>query len=202
MKHYSGLASAALLAVILAPSAHAANLFRNPGFEAPAVPDGGSKTFSLGATTDVIPHWTVTGDVGLTVHVAVFNKNVHINTYRFTPHLGSQSLNLANSSSDTGVQHTVSTVVGARYQLSYWSGQTALISGFASSMSDTIQVFVNGQSLTRSFNVGPSGRTSPFWRQFTATFTATQPLTTIAFINQDSTNDGLNMLDDVSLIQQ
>lgn len=100
----------------------------------------------------------------------------------------------------TGVQQTIATVAGTGYDLSFWIGNN---SDFASVTSTTLVSIDSavGTSYTNSqLNATNGGLT--VWQEFTQQFTATGSTTTISFTNEDPPTDGINQLDDVSVVSQ
>ena len=194
-------ASIVMLGVVgVSPAAaQAVNLITNPGFETPVVPAGSFTGFNLGQATPVIPGWTVTGSSG---SVALISRTFAIAGFTVMPRSGNQSLDLTGqNNAPTGVQQSVATVVGRRYALYFWVGNTFSVNSFMGT-SSTVNVFVNGRLLTSVMNTGGAGLTRPFWQPFSAGFVATSTVTTIAFINADPSSDTANLLDDVTLLAQ
>ena len=180
---------------VLASSAFAANLIKNGGFEKPVVP---TANFTLFATGQTFPHWTVVGASG---NMAIVSNDFSQNGFTFHPKGGKQFVDLTGTSNTpTGIAQTVATTPGAAYTLTFFVGNVVNPGGIFGTTS-TVNVLVNGtQVFTATNSQGKAG--TGVWQKFTTTITATSAQTTIAFINGDPPGDTANGLDSVSLVLQ
>jgi hypothetical protein len=179
---------------IAASSGANANLIANGSFETPVVPNASFTNFTVGTAT--LTNWTVFGPAGL--NVSIVNTNFSQNGVTFNAEDGNQWLDLTGDASNSteGVSQAVTTIIGDRYQLSYFIGNTT--GGGVFGTTSTVNVSVNGVptfSDTNS-NASPSNLN---WEQFTHTFIATETSTILAFQNADPSNDNSNGLDNAVL---
>jgi len=183
-------------AAIGLPTAKAVNIVANGSFETPTVPVGGFTTFASGS--NAITDWTVVGPSGSSV--AIVSGTFTQFGFTFPAQDGVQWLDLTglNSNTTDGVQQTVATTPGALYDLSFFVGNISNPGGLFGTTS-TVGVQINGGPVVSFTNSGGVGSTSLVWQQFTLPFTATAATTSITFINQDSSGDYNNGLDNVSL---
>lgn len=96
-----------------------------------------------------------------------------------------------------GIRQTVNTVLGQRYDLSYWGATTR---GFGRDGTGIIELWLNG-SLLSSNAVSNSSSTLTLsdWSQFTDSFVATGSTTDIEFRNQQNAFLNFADLDDVTM---
>lgn len=167
-----------------------ANLVTNGSFETPIVPVGGFANFFTGSTA--ITGWTVVGPEVSVVSGAYSPGG----GFTFPAQQGNQWLDLTGDVSNAleGVMQTVSTTAGTNYDLSFWVGN---IAGSIWGTTSTVGIKVNGVSVGSRTNSTPS--TTLNWEQFTISFMATGPATTIEFDNLDPITDNSNGLDNVDL---
>src|SRR5699024_3767406 len=102
-----------------------------------------------------------------------------------------------DTNTPTGVEQTVVTLPGTTYDLSFWVGNVIGPTAGVGSTS-TVRVFLDGTELAAATN-GGGGGTTISWLQFTRSFVAAGPSTTIRFINGDPRDDTANGIDDVTL---
>jgi len=185
----------AVCATFVCASADAAPIL-NGSFETPTVPVGGFTSFASGS--NAITDWTVVGPSGSSV--AIVSGTFTQFGFTFPAQDGVQWLDLTGIGSNTtdGVQQTVATTPGALYDLSFFVSNISNPGGLFGTTS-TVGVQINGGPVVSFTNSGGVGSTSQVWQQFTLPFTATAATTSITFINQDSSGDNNNGLDNVSL---
>ena len=175
--------------------AHAATLLTNGSFETPVVPVGSFTLFPVGSSG--ITGWTVVGPAGASL--AIVSGTFSQNGVAFTAQDGAQWVDLTgfNSNSTAGVSQTVATIIGDRYQVSYFVGNTTGGGIFGST--STVNVSVNGVQTFSDTNstVSPTAQN---WQQFTHTFVATGASTTLAFSNGDPVTDNDNGLENIVLL--
>jgi hypothetical protein len=168
------------------------NLIVNGGFEQPVVQQGGYVTYQPGQS---FTGWQVIGPSG---GVSPISGNYTNAGVRFVAREGMQWLDMTGPSANTGagVQQTVRATPGQVYDLAFWVGNVSA-GGFGTV--STVEVFVDGQSLGLARNdqtiPGQQG-----WGLFKMQVTATGNTMTLAFVNQDPSNDNSNGLDAVSLV--
>lgn len=171
-----------------------ANLFTNGSFETPVVPVGGFTNFGTGSS---ITGWTVVGP-----EASVVSGTYASECCVFPAEDGTQWLDLTGdlSNATEGVQQTVATTSGTQYTLSFWVGNVFDPTG-AYGVTSTVKVFlggINGTLIDTATNSNMT-RGTQTWQQFTTSFTASGPTTTLDFINADPSTDNTNGLDNVVL---
>jgi hypothetical protein len=193
MKSFA-IAAIVAAGVLAASSGANANLIANGSFETPVVPNASFTNFTVGTAT--LTNWTVFGPAGL--NVAIVNTNFSENGVTFNAEDGNQWLDLTGDASNSteGVSQAVTTIIGDRYQLSYFIGNTT--GGGTFGTTSTVNVSVNGVPTFSDTNSNASP-TNLNWEQFTHTFIATETSTTLAFQNADPSNDNSNGLDNAVL---
>lgn len=166
----------------------------NGGFESPTVTAGTFADFASGSTG--ITGWTVVGAPG---GVSIVSGTFTQNGINFPAESGSQWLDLTgqNTNSTEGVEQSIATVSGTKYNLSFWVGNVYDPGGIFGTTS-TVDVYVNGVFLGAFINSSTTPGTLT-WEQFLASFTATGSTTVIEFLNGDPSNDNSNGLDNVSV---
>lgn len=167
----------------------AALLVANGGFEQPVVPLGRYQLFAQG---QAFPGWDVIGARG---NVAPISGQYANGATTFNARSGAQCLDLTGlSRTATGVQQTVRTQPGARYELSFAVGNV-VARGFGKT--SAIELFVDGKPAGVFRNSGnvPGAQ---HWLPVRVPITAASAATTIAFVNRDTDNSC--GLDDVSLV--
>jgi len=175
-----------------------AGLITNGSFESPVV-TGSFDSFSTGSS---FGGWTVVGAVG---EVALAKGTLVQNGFSFLSQDGEQWLDLTgfNSNSATGVQQTVATNVGKSYDLSFWVGnvvdENPLPNIFGTTSS--VEGLVDSASQGTFTNTAGAGTFTQNWQQFTLSFSASNAVTQIQFLNADSSSDNSNGLDNVALTQ-
>ncbi len=193
-RRFATLARAAALTALAAAAlnAHAVNLIKDGGFEAPLVPVGGFTLFEAGT---VFGSWTVVGVPG---DVAIVSTAFVQNGIAFKGKAGQQWLDMTGLLSDraTGVAQTVKTVPGQSYVLTFSVGNVVDPNNVFGSES-SVDVQIDGVPLTRATYSGGVNNEQR-WRRFSTSFVATAKRTTIAFINADPLNDNSNGLDAVT----
>jgi hypothetical protein len=191
------LLATAAAALVFAPQLVSAQ-FVNPGFELPALPPGGSAIFGTGAN---VGGWTVVGPQVLHLSSTYTEPNGVGNvTLTFNSHSGLHSMDLTGSGNwgtGAGVEQSVATVLGQRYNLSFWMGK-ATGNGFYATPS-VLDLSINGGSrvtFTNSNNV-PNAID---WQLYTYGFTATSASTLFTFYNGTPlSSNNMVGLDDVEL---
>jgi hypothetical protein len=188
--------AAFFVSLFLATSvAHAATLLTNGSFETPVVPVGNFLSFPVGSTA--ITGWTVVGPAGTSV--SPVSTTFSQNGVAFPAQDGVQWIDLTgfNINSTEGLSQTVGTIVGDRYQLSFFVGNTT--GGGIFGTTSTVNVLINGVQTFSDTNSTVSP-TIQNWQQFTHTFVATGASTTLALLNGDPISDNDNGLDNVVLL--
>ena len=188
--------SAIFAAVLISGAANASastNLLTNGSFETPVVPVGGFTNFGSGSTA--ITGWTVVGPQASIVSGSFVSAGLS-----FPASDGKQWLDLTGdlSNSVEGVEQSVATVAGTKYNLSFDVGNQVNPGGPYGTTS-TVQVLVNGSVLGTFTNSGVSGSTSQSWESFNTSFVASGASTVVEFLNQDPPTDNTNGLDNVAL---
>jgi Protein of unknown function (DUF642) len=179
---------------LLAIGANAANLIKNGSFETPLVPVGSYETFSTGQT---FSGWKVVGAAG---NVAIVSGQLTQNGFSFPAEAGKQWLDLTGlSNTRTGVAQTFASTPGRAYTLTFWVGNVYDPQGIFG-VSSTVIVRVNGKQVYKATNSRGKGKTTQVWEKFVTTITATSSKTTIAFINDDPSNDTENGLDAITVV--
>jgi hypothetical protein len=167
----------------------AVDLVANGGFEQPVVPTGRYQLFASG---QAFPGWQVMGARGNVAPISGAYRNAGTT---FNAHGGSQWLDLTGlSRTATGVEQTVRTRPGARYELRFFVGNV-VARGFGTT--SAVEVLVDGKSAGVFRNAGhqPGGQ---HWLPVRVPLTAATAATTLAFVNRDGDNSC--GLDDVSLV--
>lgn len=183
-----------LLSILVAIASGATNsLIKNGSFEKPTVPPGGYEDFSDGFT---IPHWKV---VGFGV-VAIVSGTYTVGDCTFPARAGQQWLNLAVDDTRVGIVHTLDTVPGAAYTLTFYVGNSYYPCGHKGGGS-TVNVLVNGVQVYSATNSRGKGQKTMVWEKFMTTITATSSKTKLEFRNGDRFVT-YNGLDDVKLTLQ
>ena len=126
----------------------------------------------------------------------------------FNPHSGNYAVDLTgagNTSPNDGIYQNLATIAGQQYALTFWVGNAT---GDGTGNSAVYTLPSSTQLLINLASAGPPS-TNPNlslgavnWQQFTYTFTAAGPQTTISFINNTPSSpvtDNYLGLDDVSL---
>ncbi len=193
-------------ALAAAPAGAATNLIKNGGFESPLVPAAWYTDFTTG---DPLGEWTV---VSGNAQPGDDRRKVSVVSTTFTqmgigfPALeGIQWLDLTGLSVNTynGVQQTVVTQPGKRYALTFYVGNVVDVPGGLFGQTSSVEVLINGAhwltAVNRNQDHDPSGANRMAWQKFVTVFTASQPTTTVTFMNLDATGDNVNGLDNVSL---
>jgi hypothetical protein len=186
--------SAIFAAVLISGAANAStNLLTNGSFETPVVPVGGFTNFLSGSTA--ITGWTVVGPEASIVSGSYVSAGL-----AFPASDGKQWLDLTGDASNVveGVEQSVATVAGTKYNLSFDVGNQVNPGGPYGTTS-TVQVLVNGSVLGTFTNSGVSGSTSQSWESFNTSFVASGASTVVEFLNQDPRTDNTNGLDNVTL---
>lgn len=177
------------LAVLQPPGA--VDLVANGGFEQPVVAVG---RYQLFATGQAFAGWQVVGARG---NVAPISGQYGNSGVRFNAHSGAQWLDLTGlSDTATGVQQTVRTQPGARYELRFFVGNVAA-RGFGTTSS--VEALIDGKSagVFRNAEHVPGAQ---HWLPVRVPFTAATTATTIVLLNRDAGSDQSCGLDDVSLV--
>jgi hypothetical protein len=167
------------------------NLVVNGDFEAPVVAEGRYVLFAPGQT---FPGWKVVGAPG---NVAPISGKYVSYGFRFPAQHGKQWIDLTGlSNSATGIEQVITTVPGARYDITLYVGNI-VDPHKAYGTSSSVEVFAGGTSLGVVTNKDGAGTNVLTWKQFHLTFTATTASTAIQFINRDPKTDNSNGLDNV-----
>jgi len=169
--------------------AECAQFWENGNFLVPAPFPGG---FALVDTGERYGSWKVVGEPGNVSWTS--GTRVH-DGFSF-PAQGNPTqaagpwVNLAGiSRSRTGIMHgPVPTTVGQPYKLSFYVGNI-VDPGHQYGTSSTVHVFENATEIAVATNSNGSGTTVENWKPFSVTFNATDPYTTIVFINGDAPDD-------------
>jgi hypothetical protein len=144
----------------------------------------------------LLTNWSVVGPAG--ANVSIVSGSFSQNTVSFQAQAGNQWLDLTGdgSNSTEGVSQGATTIAGHLYQLSYWIGNTS--GGGIFGTTSTVNVSLNGLSTFSDTNSTASATTLN-WQNFTHSFVATGPATTLAFFNGDPGGDNSNGLDNIVL---
>jgi len=166
-----------------------ADLVVNGSFENPSVTAGTYTNFGAGAN---IGGWTVVG-----VDSALVNSAVQ-RGITFQAQNGSNWIDLAGENSNSrnsGVTQTLSTTMGALYELKFHVGSATDNMFFFQS---TVDLSINGG--TRVSFTNPSAPANMLdWKLFMVPFTATSTTTNLTFFNGSAQNNFLSGLDNVSI---
>jgi hypothetical protein len=176
----------------------ARSLLVNCSFETPTVPRGSFLTFSVG---QAIGAWQVVGVAG--GKVSPLSSAFQDQGFTFAAHDGAQTLDLTGpgSNSASGVSQSVATTRSARYQLSFWLGNIVNAGGSGGTTS-SVNVLVDGVQILSAINEDGVGSTSSTWKGFVVSFVAAGASTIVQFRNADSSADGINLLDDITLLKE
>lgn len=171
---------AAAAAFALLPASASAAEFVNGSFENGIAP--GSFTTVAGGNTTAITGWTVTG-----------NSVDYIGSY-WTAQNGSRSIDL-NGNGQGGIQQTFDTIDGILYNVSFW------LAGNPDGAPITKSVIVSATgaaSAAYNFTFTGFNKSNMGWNNYTYSFVAGGPSTTLSFASQDATSFGA-ALDNVSV---
>lgn len=186
------------------PGPARADLIVNGGFEDPVLAPGAAVLFTPGQTIGSAG-WIVLGNSGTNIYLLQTTYNEPVNgVSQFNSQQGFNSTDLSgafNQGPSTGVRQLVATTVGQQYSLSYWVGRvtpnvgpSGVYSGAA-----TIDLRIDGGTRVSFTNANvTNGQIN--WKQFSATFTATNNNTTIDFLNGTPVGTNFLGLDNVSLV--
>jgi hypothetical protein len=197
LKHIGriGLASCALTLIACAAS-RGASLIVDGGFENPTVPVAGYTQFLGGSTMGA---WKVLGNDVLLINSLYSEPGNGI--LAFNAQEGVQSLDLTgagNTSPTDGVSQSVATVVGQKYQLTFWVGTASGFSPYYTApATDNVSIDLGAQVSFTNPNQTPY---SINWQQFTYNFVAATSTTNIAFLNGTTPPTAEAGLDNVSLV--
>lgn len=195
MRFPSIIAAVSLMSVL--PAVSNANLLVNGGFESPAL----SATFAVYNQGADIGGWTVVGTGDPVNSMAVLRNDYmeYAGTLAFSPHGGIQSLDITGAANRgfNGVRQSVTTTVGADYEISFWVGnQDAAFPAYT--LASAISLDIDGTSVG-TFSNADNTSADVNWKQFTYGFQATSGTTTITFYNVTPSDDMMAGLDDVVL---
>lgn len=173
------------LAVLVStrPAAHAQIV--DGSFEAPVISAGNSLFFAPG--TNIGP-WTVVGPSDSLMWLMASSYVEPQNQISaFTAEQGQQSLDLTgpgNDGPDLGIQQTFATATGQNYTLTFYVGK-AESAGDSPAYTDpaVADVSIDGGLRTSFTNAASGASGTVVWQQFTDTFTAAAPTTTLSFFN-------------------
>jgi hypothetical protein len=168
----------------------AVDLVANGGFEQPVVPLGRYQLFAPGQS---FSGWQVIGARG---NVAPISGQYRNSGITFNARSGAQWLDLTGvTRTATGVQQTVRTQPGVRYELRFFVGNVV---GRGFGAASAVEVLVDGKSAGVFQNSGnvPGGQ---HWLPVRVQITAASAATTLAFVNRDAADNSCG-LDDVSLV--
>jgi len=186
----------AAIAIVVAggTGAQAQNLIVNGSFEKPVVTAGGTSSFVTG---DAFFGWNVVGANG---DVAVTSDQFASRGFVFPAQSGAQWLDLSGTldMANVGVEQTVSTTRGAKYELAFSVGNVFDAKG-PFGTSSRVDVFINGVLAMSAIALAGNDATMT-WQNFSYKFVAGSGKTTIAFINADPQGDQICGLDSVSLL--
>ncbi len=119
----------------------ATNLFKDGGFEKPAVPSGSFLVFSTGQKFE---KWHVVGANG---SVGIVSTTFTQNGFDFPAKSGKQWVDLTGlSQTATGLSQTLATRANAKYKLVFWVGNVYDPTGIFG-VSSTVNVLVDGQQI-------------------------------------------------------
>jgi hypothetical protein len=170
MPTFAGLCVGIIGLSLQGASAWAANLLTNGSF------DGGTYSFGGDGAQDLAPgSTTITGWTVITNDVAPIAAS---NIYSIIPEDGNVSLDLqgyTDGSPYGGVQQSITTQVGAQYQMKFWVGVQNDVSIGVGPASVTAIAGSTSQNFTNNLT-GPGNQ----WQQFTMNFAATSLNTTIS----------------------
>jgi len=177
---------------------HASSLLLDGSFENPPVPAGSLTQYATGS--NIGGAWTVTGTICGTSCVLAINTTYseQSGAITFEAEDGSVALDLTGSGNtvDGGVQQIAATLIGMRYNLSFWVGNADNTKpGYG--QNSAVQLVVNNLPVNVYTN---SNNTSGIvnWEQFVYSFVASTSSTTVKFVNA-TIGDNEAGLDNVSL---
>jgi hypothetical protein len=183
-------AFAALAAFAKTPATYAAVIV-NGSFEAPTVTSGTYVNYFSGSTD--ITGWTVRGFDSAIVSGPFFAVPM---VYQAQD--GGQFVDLTGdgtNASVNGLGQSVTTNVGQTYALSFYVGSGTDSVTFSAS---TVDLRIDGGARVSYTNLNePTDNLD--WQLFTVNFTATGPVTDIAFYNGSGPGNNLSALDNVSI---
>lgn len=168
-----------------------ADIIVNGSFESPTVPVGSFTNFGAGSTA--ITGWTVVG-----IDSAVVSSTFSQSGITFNSQHGIQWIDLAGVTSNSmlsGVSQNVITTPGQIYRLSFCVGSTTDNTFFFPA---TVDLSIDGGTRL-SFTNPIAPNTHIDWRQFSHSFSASNPITNITFFNGGAANNFHTGLDSVSL---
>lgn len=177
-----------------------ADFILNGGFETPVITPGAAVDVVGGSTA--ITSWTVLGNDVFLLSNTYAEPSFGIT--QFNSHSGLNAIDITgngNTGAADGIQQVVTGLTpSTAYTLSFWVGRAQSNNGTSFYQDPaTVGLSINGGStmnFTNSFTT--SGVVT--WEQFSVTFTATSPSTTITFLNDTPSNTNYAGLDDVSLV--
>ena len=194
----AAVAAAVLVASAAPPACAAVNLIVNGGFETPATPTGSFTTYGGGAN---LGGWTVTG-TNRSAAVQTLSNTYAEGPLTFNSFAGQAALDLSgqnNAGPTSGVFQTVETVVGQRYDLSFWVGNAAGGAGGNYKLPSTVNLQINDAPVS-PFTNSDVTLNGVNWRLFTTTFWAASDHTSIGFFNGTPLGDAYTGLDNVRLV--
>ncbi len=184
-------------ALAMASAAHASIV--NGGFETPGTGGGTSSLYGVGGD---IGGWTV---LGSSSNAVLYLRNDYAEpNVLFPAHSGNYSVDLTgsgNTGPTDGVQQSVATTSGQRYSLKFWVGNVTGSGGGNTpfyTFSSDVELQINGVAAGLFSNANVTVGTVN-WQQYSYAFTASGPMTQIAFLNRTNLGDSYLGLDDVSL---
>lgn len=182
-------ALAALATLAFAPASQA-TVIVNGSFETPLVPLTSFDTYGAGSTT--ITGWTVLG-----IDASIVSGTAVDGPMTFQAQDGDQFLDLTGpgtNNNQNGVSQDIATQAGQLYSLSFYVGSGSGATFTAS----TVDLSIDGGSRIGFTN--PNLPTTHLdWQLFTYDFTASGPVTNIAFYNGSHPSNHLSALDNVSI---
>jgi uncharacterized protein DUF642 len=196
---------ALVLAAVLGASTAAHADIINGGFEIPPAPDSSLTNYVAGQT---IGGWLVTGSASSAV--LLLRDDYAEAGIKFNPHSGNYAVDLTgagNTSPNDGIYQNVATIAGQQYALTFWVGNatgdgTPNSNSAVYTLPSSTQLLINLVSTGSPFTNATVTSGAVNWQQFTYTFTASGPLTTISFLNNTPSSpitDNYLGLDDISL---
>ncbi|MGA2032382.1 MAG: DUF642 domain-containing protein [Thermoguttaceae bacterium] len=197
-----GLLAVALFAcaAALCPGVIQAALIADGGFETPVLPSGAAQFFTPG---QYIGPWLVLGSGGANVALIQTNyseyNGVNNGLLQFNAQEGLNSLDLTgagNTGPTSGVQQTIGTTLGQAYLVSFYVGRAAGNGYYATAATDDLSINGGPRVPFTNSNATPGHDN---WQEFTYTFTATGPSTTITFYNDTPYGTNEAGLDNVNV---
>ncbi|MGO9597455.1 MAG: PEP-CTERM sorting domain-containing protein [Isosphaeraceae bacterium] len=196
MKYRLAIAAVLLALVSGTGRVQAGNLLVNGSFEDPVIPPGTDHLYNGGQPIGSAG-WTAVGvnvDLVQTTYAEPFNG---ITAFNAQQGLNSMDLTGAfNSGPTSGVTQTVSTTVGQTYDLSFYVGRADGGSFYSTPATDDLSIN-GGPSVSYTNSNATPGFVN--WEQFTTSFVAVGPTTTITFLNGTPVQTALAGLDNVVL---